>query len=113
MLALRMSPMERFSSSASGLSRHEIEHQDAQVLGLLQIGKYLVHPGHATQVGLVAEFGINRHEIIDARELHGMAAVIEDGDIGGTGGTGKADGGIVHAGFIEIDPQNGLEAGAL
>jgi hypothetical protein len=59
------------------------------------------------------ELGIDRNQIIDARILHGMPAVVEHGHIRSARCTGKADGGVLHAGLIEIDPQDGVEAGAL
>ena len=58
------------------------------------------------------EFGIDRNQIIDAGILHGMAAVIEHGDIGGTRRARKTDGGVLHAGLVEIGAEDGIEAGA-
>ena len=88
-----------------------VEHENAQVPGLLQVGEDIIHPRHAPQVRFIVQFGIDRNQIIDAGILHGMAAVIEHGDIGGTRRARKTDGGVLHAGLVEIGAEDGLEAG--
>jgi hypothetical protein len=42
-----------------------------------------------------------------------MAAVIEDRDIGLARRAGKPDGRVLHAGIVEIETDDGLEAAAL
>jgi len=66
-----------------------IEHHDADGPRLLQIGDDLIDPLHATQVRLVGELGLDRHQIIDAGELHGVAAVVQQRDIGIADGARK------------------------
>ena len=86
-----------------------IEHQDAQVPRPLQVGDDVVDPRQQAQVGLVGELGIDRREVVDPAILQGMAAVIEQGNVGVACGAGKADGRGVHSGSIEIEPDNRLE----
>ena len=87
-----------------------IEDKNAQVLGLLQIGDDVVDARHQPQVRLVGQLGIHRHQVIDAAELHGVAAVIKKSNVGFACGAGKSDRGLVHARAIEVEGDHGLES---
>lgn len=80
---------------------------------MLQVVDDVVDALHAAQVGLVGQFCIDRHQVIDAVHLHGVAAVIEYGDICGARGAREADFGVVHASLVGVDGEDDIEAGAL
>ena len=79
-----------------------IQHQDAKVLGLLEIVEHVIHARGAAQIRLVAEHGIDRDQIVDAGILHRVAAVIEYGNVRRARRLCKVDGGIVHFRLVEI-----------
>ncbi len=89
-----------------------IEHQNAQILCLLQIGDQVVDPRHAPQIGLVGNLRIDRHQVIDAVVLQRMTAVVEHGDVGFARGAGKANFSVVQTCLVDIDRQDGVEADA-
>ena len=80
--------------------------------GLLQIYKDVIDTRHAAKVGLISKLGVDRHQIVDASELHGVAAVIEQRHVGLARGASEFDGGVLHLGLVEIDADDGLEADA-
>ena len=90
-----------------------VEHQDAQVLGLLQILEDVVDAGGAAQIGLVGKLGIDRNQIVDPRILQRVTAVIEHRHVGIARCAGEPDGGVLHFVLVEIEADDGLEAGAL
>ena len=45
-----------------------IEHEHAQVLGLLQIGEDIVDLREPAQIGFVGELGVDRHQVVDAAD---------------------------------------------
>jgi hypothetical protein len=60
--------------SASGFSRREFEHTDAEIFGLLEVEDHVLEPHHVAQMGLVGELGIHRHRstpmcLLGVREL--------------------------------------------
>src|SRR5215831_16693693 len=90
-----------------------IEHENLQGPRLLKIAEHVVNLRKPVKVLLAVELGIDRHQIIDAVELDGVAAVVEDADVGGLRSARKADDGVLHSGMVEVDPPDNLEIHAL
>ncbi|MGY3119219.1 hypothetical protein ACVWXQ_003156 [Bradyrhizobium sp. S3.14.4] len=90
-----------------------IEHEDAQILGLLQIVHDVVDTYEALEVCFIRQHSIDRHQIVDAVVLHRMAAVVEHRDVGAAGGAREADGQVLHVGLAQVDTLEHLETAAL
>jgi hypothetical protein len=86
-----------------------VEHQNAQVLCLLQVVHDVIHAYEALQIRFVGEHGIDRHQVVDAVELHRVSAVVEHGDVRSACGTRKADGEILHVGLAQVHALEDLE----
>jgi hypothetical protein len=63
-------------------------------------------------IRLVGELGVDRHQIIDAGELHGVTTIIKDSNIGVARHPCELDCVLIHPGLVQIEADDGFEAGA-
>jgi hypothetical protein len=78
---------------------------------LLQVGENFVNTSHPPEVRLILKFSVDRRQIINARILERMAAIIKNRHISRSRGASEIDGNFSHSGLIEIHALNHFESG--